>query len=405
MLKIDIEACIGCGLCAENCSFGAISVENGSAVVGDNCTLCGTCVDVCEVGALSIERAEKVQTTDLDQWSGIWIYAEYRNGKLAPVSFELLGVGSRLARQRGVSLSAVLLGSGLGDGAKDLIAHGADTVYQIDDIALVDFSDDSYANVMEDLIREYKPEVVLAGATAIGRSFIPRLATLLATGLTADCTNLEIREEDGVLLQTRPAFGGNIMATIECPHTRPQMATVRPLVMRPNEYNESRQGEIVKVKPDPARLRSRVRVIRSVIEEGEQVKLTEADIVVAGGRGLENEKGFALVKELADTLGGAVAASRAAVDSGWITYPHQVGQTGKTVCPQIYFACGISGAIQHLVGMQSADTIIAINKDEAAPIFNVSTYGIVGDIFEVMPKLIEKLGERRLASKSIDGEG
>ncbi|HIJ79632.1 MAG: electron transfer flavoprotein subunit alpha [Desulfobulbaceae bacterium] len=394
MLRIDIEACIGCGVCEDTCTFGAIKVEDGHAVVGDGCTLCGSCVDVCEVDALVIEREESVFKTKIDEWAGVWVYAEYRHGRIAPVAIELLGVGRKLADQRQAPLSAVLIGSKLDGQGEELVAYGADKVYVVDDPALASFTDDSYGNVLTDLAQEHKPEIILAGATAIGRSFIPRVATSLAAGLTADCTNLEIREEDGALLQTRPAFGGNIMATIVCPHTRPQMATVRPLVMKPLVRDDARRGEIVLVTPEPSRLVSRVKVLESVIEDLDQVNLTEADIVVAGGRGLENEKGFAMIKELADVLGGAVAASRAAVDSGWVPYPHQVGQTGKTVAPKIYIACGISGAIQHLVGMQSADTIIAINRDADAPIFDVATYGIVGDVFEVVPKLIEKFKQR-----------
>ena len=394
MLKIDIEACIGCGVCEDTCTFDAITVEDGHAVVGDGCTLCGSCVDVCEVDALTIEREESTFTTNIDEWAGVWVYAEYRHGRIAPVAIELLGVGRKLADQRQVPLSAVLIGSKLDGQAEELVACGADKVYVVDDPALESFTDDSYGNVLTDLAKEHKPEIILAGATAIGRSFIPRVATSLAAGLTADCTDLGIREEDGALLQTRPAFGGNIMATIVCPHTRPQMATVRPLVMKPLDRDEGRSGEIVKVAPNPARLASRVKVLESVVEDLDQVNLTEADIVVSGGRGLENEKGFEMIKELADALGGAVAASRAAVDSGWVPYPHQVGQTGKTVAPKIYIACGISGAIQHLVGMQSADTIIAINRDADAPIFDVATYGIVGDVFEVVPKLIEKFKQR-----------
>jgi electron transfer flavoprotein alpha subunit len=395
MLKIDVDACIGCGVCEDTCTFGAIKVEDGVAVVGDNCTFCGNCVDVCEVEALSIDMPEKTGGADLGDWSGVWVYAEFRDGRIAPVAMELLGVGRKLADQRGVELAAVLLGSGLDGKGADLVAAGADKVYQIDDPALQHFTDDAYANVIEDLVNEHKPEIVLAGATAIGRSFIPRLATLLATGLTADCTDLDIREEDGVLLQTRPAFGGNIMATIECPHTRPQMATVRPLVMKPNERDDSRKGEIIEVSPDPARMESRVKVLNSVREESDEVNINEADVLVSGGRGLESEKGFEMIRELAGLFGGASAASRAAVDSGWIPYPHQVGQTGKTVCPKIYIACGISGAVQHMVGMQSSDTIVVINRDENAPIFDVATYGIVGDVFEVLPKLISRLKERQ----------
>ncbi len=396
MLKIDTELCIACGLCEEACTFGAISVgEEGYAVVNEACTLCGSCVDVCEVEALSIDRPESDLQTDLSQWSGVWVYAEYRNGRVAPVSYELLGIGRKLAEQRQVSLAAVIFGSGLENVGRELVAFGADKVFMVDDPALDAFTDDAYGNMLEDLIREHKPEIVLAGATAIGRSFIPRVATQLGAGLTADCTQLEINEEDGALLQTRPAFGGNIMATIICRRTRPQMATVRPNVMKANPYDSDRQGDIVEVKPDPARLVSRVKVIRSVQEEGDLVNICEADVVIAGGRGMENEKGFALIHDLAEVTGGAVAASRAVVDAGLVGYAHQVGQTGKTVCPKLYVACGISGAIQHMVGMQSSDTIIAINRDSEAPIFDIATYGVVGDAFEIIPKVIEKIKAQR----------
>ena len=396
MLQIDIEACTGCGVCEENCPFDAIEVVEGHAVVNEKCTLCGACVEDCEAEALLIEDDGKEAQADFGEWSGVCVYAEYRNGRIAPVAFELLGIGRQLADQRNVPLSAILLGSGLDDRAEALISHGADTVYKVDDPALAHFTDDAYGNLLEDIIREHKPEIVLAGATAIGRSCIPRVATLLATGLTADCTHLAIREEDGVLLQTRPAFGGNIMATIECPFTRPQMATVRPNVMKPLTGDPDRQGRIIDFTPAPERLKSRVTVLRTEFGAADEVNLNEADIVISGGRGLEDEKGFALIRELADVLGGAVAASRAAVDSGWIPYSHQVGQTGKTVCPKIYIACGISGAIQHLVGMQSSDIIVAINRDPDAPIFDVATYGIVGDLFEVVPRLIEKVRQGRV---------
>jgi len=395
MLRIEIETCIGCGVCEEECTFAAIEVVDGVAVVNEKCTLCGSCVDSCEAGALTIEREEKAVQADLAEWSGIMIYAEFRHGKVVPVSFELLGIGRQLADQQKVPLIAVLLGSGLGNAAGDLVSYGADIVYQVDDPALEYFSDEIYGSILEDVVREQKPEIVLAGATAIGRSFIPLVATSLATGLTADCTQLAIRPEDGVLLQTRPAFGGNIMATIECPYTRPQMATVRPRVMKAAEQDQNRKGEIINYQPQPDRLQSRVKVLRSVLEEQDQINITEGEIIVAGGRGLDNEKGFELIKQLADAVGGAVGASRAAVDSEWIAYPHQVGQTGKTVNPKLYIACGISGAIQHVVGMQSSEAIVAINKDPHAPIFDVATYGIVGDLFEVVPKLIEKIKERR----------
>ncbi len=395
MLIVDSEKCIGCGVCEENCPFGAIAVVDGCAVVSDGCTLCGSCVETCEVEALHLEGAEKKARTDLKEWSGIWVFAEYRHGRVAPVAYELLGIGRQLADQRGVPLSAVFLGSGIEDQAGLLIAAGADTVFLVDDPFLEDYREDVYGRVLVELIREHKPEVVLAGATAIGRSVIPQVATVLGAGLTADCTGLAIREEDGMLLQTRPAFGGNVMATIVCPHSRPQMATVRPKVMVPAEPDPDRCGEVIRVVPAAGMLSSKVEVLGSVRSEQDQVNIQEVEILVSGGRGMENEKGFELIRELAAELGGAVAASRAAVDSGWISYPHQVGQTGKTVCPKLYIACGISGAIQHLVGMQSAETIVAINRDENAPIFDIATYSLVGDLFDIVPLLTTRIREGR----------
>jgi electron transfer flavoprotein alpha subunit len=395
MLIVDKDKCIGCGVCEANCPFGAITVEDGCAVVNDQCNLCGACVEICEPQALRIEGSEKSNRVNLDDWSGIWVFAEFRHGVIAPVSFELLGVGRKLADARGVPLSAMVFGSGGETSAGELIAYGADQVYVVDDPRLAQYREDVYGRVLENLIRDQQPEVVLAGATAIGRSFIPQVANALNAGLTADCTHLDIRPEDGMLLQTRPAFGGNIMATIECPHSRPQMATVRPKVMAPLVPDPARQGEVIRVLVSDEALQSRVEVLESVLSRQDKVNIQEVDILVAGGRGLENEKGFELLRELAEELGGAVAASRAAVDAGWIPYPHQVGQTGKTVCPKLYIACGISGAIQHAVGMQSSETIVAINRDENAPIFDIATYSLVGDLFEIVPLLTRKIRENR----------
>ncbi len=397
MLIINKELCIGCGICADQCPFAAIEIQDGVAVVGEACTLCGSCVEACDVGALSMEVAEKSVKADLDAWSGVWVFCEYRLGELAPVSLELLGAGRRLADLRGVKLTAVLFGHQTGDTAEKLIAHGADVVYRCDQQQLATYAEDTFAALLTTLIKEYRPEIVLAGATAIGRSFIPGVATSVDAGLTADCTALDIREEDGALMQTRPAFGGNIMATIVCPSSRPQMATVRPKVMRELEFDGGRSGEIIDVVPSAQQLQSRVRVLESVVAQGAKVNIQEADILISGGRGLDTPKGFELLQQLADVLGAKISASRAAVDAGWIPYPHQVGQTGKTVAPKLYIACGISGAVQHVAGMQSSETIVAINRDPHAAIFNVADFGIVGDLYEIVPKLIKRIEEHRRA--------
>ena len=349
----------------------------------------------CDSGAIKSEELDKNAPLDPASCSGVWVFSEFRRGALASVSLELLGIGRKLADSRKVPLSAILIGYETGEAARQLIGHGADFVYRVEDPSLVYFTDDAYGAILTDLIREHKPEIVLAGATAIGRSFIPAVANILNTGLTGDCTELSIREEDGALLQTKPAFGGNIMATIVCLHSRPQMSTVRPKVMAPLPFDGDRQGQIIDVTPSQAQLVSRVRVLELVVSEQDNVNIQDASILVAGGRGLDSAKGFSLMHELADSLGGAVAATRASVDAGWISYPHQVGQTGKTVAPQLYIACGISGALQHTAGMQSAETVVAINRDKNAPIFGMADFGLVGDLFEIVPKLITRIADKR----------
>lgn len=395
MLRIDQEKCTACGICEGSCAFGAIAVQGEYAVVNEQCRLCGSCVENCPSGALSLDKVESHPQEDLSAYHGIMVFAECRHGILAPVTHELLGIGRKLADQRGAGLAVVVLGEGLDRYAPALIASGADTVLLVQHKALAQFQEDIYARLLARIIRERKPEVVLAGATAIGCSVVPYVATLLGTGLTADCTGLSIREEDGLLLQTRPAFGGNIMATIECPNTRPQMATVRPKVMTPAEPDPSRKGEVLQIVPADDEVQSAVTVLESVQSAGDQVNIQEVEALVAGGRGLGSEKGFALLRELADEMNASVAASRAAVDAGWIPYPHQVGQTGKTVCPKLYVACGISGAVQHTVGMQSSKVVVAINRDPEAPIFNVASYGLVGDLYEIIPELTRQLREAK----------
>jgi electron transfer flavoprotein alpha subunit len=370
-------------------------MRDGKAYLNESCTMCGACLESCEFKA--IERSEDeivADVPDLSSYKGVWVFAEQHKGSIASVTLELLGEGRKLADKRKTKLSAVLIGHDIKNKTKDLIAHGADSVYVADDPALKDFNDDPYSAVLATLARLHKPEIILAGATAIGRSFIPKVACMLHTGLTADCTGLDIDPENGNLLQTRPAFGGNIMATIITPNHRPQVATVRHKVMKSADPDSSRTGDIIDIKFNSQGV-IRTRVTSTVEDVTQAVNICEADIIVSGGRGLGDPKYFALIEELAKTIGGAVGASRAAVDAGWIPYSHQVGQTGKTVCPKLYIACGISGAIQHLAGMQSSDVIVAINKDPHAPIFNVATYGIVGDVMEVVPLMIKKIKELR----------
>ncbi len=325
---------------------------------------------------------------DTSQYQDVWIYAEQREGKLHSVAFELLGAGRQLADGLGQKLVAVLLGHGMRPAADELIAYGADRVHYLDSPAFEKFQDEPYSQALGELAEEHKPAIILAGATSVGRSFIPRVAARLQTGMTADCTGLAIDPEQKILLGTRPAYGGNIMATIICPEKRPQMATVRHKVMKPLPRDGSRRGEVLVRELPEANLPVRARVIQVVKELEDTCNLAEADIIVTGGRGVGSQENFKLIHDLASAIGGAVGASRAVVDSGWMPYSHQVGQTGKTVCPKIYFAIGVSGAIQHLAGMQSSDVIIAINNNPDAEIFKVATFGIVGDLNEVVPELI-----------------
>ena len=327
---------------------------------------------------------------NISDYQGIWVFAEQRHGELQKVSLEILGESRRLADELGVKLTAVLLGNNIGHLANKLGEFGADEVLVADHKELEDYTTDGYTKVLCELVNDRKPGIFFIGATFIGRDLGPRVAARLKTGLTADCTSLAVEVEDGALLATRPAFGGNIMATIACPNHRPQMATVRPGVFsRLTEKNYDYKVENVNVELEASDIRT---TILEVVKANKQViDISEAKIIVSGGRGVGSKENFSLLQELADTLGGVVGGSRGAVDKGWIERDYQVGQTGKTVRPSIYIACGISGAIQHVAGMQESDMIIAINKDESAPIMKVADYAIVGDLNKVIPEMINEL--------------
>lgn len=390
-LHLIEDKCKGCKLCVSACPFGAIEVVNKMAVIKDNCTGCGACVDACKFGALYVDEVEQ-KNDHLDEYKNVWILIEQRANKITPVSIELLGEGRKIADLLGVELVAVLLGDESAESlSDDLIAYGADKVLFAHSPVLYTYRTESYTKVLTELIQERKPEIVLLGATHIGRDLGPRLSCRLKAGLTADCTKLSVDLEERNLEQTRPAFGGNIMATILTPNHRPQMATVRPGVMERPVKDTSRKGEVIKVNANIEEDDVRTKVKEFVKAAKKIVNLEEAQIIVSGGRGLGGPEGFKVIEDLANELGGEVGSSRAAVDAGWIDHDHQCGQTGKTVRPQLYVACGISGAIQHLAGMQESQCIVAINKNPEAPIFNVADVGLVGDLYKVIPVLIEEL--------------
>jgi electron transfer flavoprotein alpha subunit len=389
------EKCIACGQCLEVCPFGVLSLEGETLVIGEGCNLCGACVEVCEVEALALPQVEGPAPRPGVPPDGVWVFAEQRHGTLGPVTSELLGEGRRLAQALEVQVAAVLFGEGVAHLAPTLLAAGAHKVYLVEHPLLKDFLEEPHSKVLTELAQKFQPEIILAGATYLGRAFIPRVAAALKTGLTADCTAFAIDPEKRLLLQTRPAFGGNIMATIITPRSYPQMATARPGVFKPAPGAPSADGRVIRVEPTSLEAAGRSRFMETVAEIKERIPLAAAEVVVAGGRGLKEAKNFRLLEELADLLGGAVGATRGAVDAGWIPYAHQIGQTGKTVSPKLYIACGISGAAQHLVGMQSSDFIVAINKDPQAPILRVADVGLVGDLFEIIPALIQEIKKDR----------
>jgi electron transfer flavoprotein alpha subunit len=399
-LIIYQEKCTLCGQCVEVCPFGVLALERDTLVIGEGCTLCGACVEVCPEGALELPEMAGPLPRPAAPPDGVWVFAEQRRGKLAPVALELLGEARRLAAQLGVRVAAVILGEQVEHLAPTLLAGGADKVYFTEALELADFVEGPYTLALSNIARRYQPEIILAGATCVGRAFIPQVAAALKTGLTADCTAFAIDPERRLLLQTRPAFGGNIMATIITPRTFPQMATARPGVFKRLVSPHSKDGQVIRVDAAALKAPNPGRFVRTVEEIKERLPLSEAEVIVAGGRGLKEARHFRLLEELADLLGGAVGATRGAVDAGWIPYAHQIGQTGKTVAPKLYIAAGISGAAQHVVGMQGSDFIVAINKDPDAPIFKVANIGLVGDLFEILPALIQEIKKDRTSDGS-----
>ncbi len=398
-IRVIVQNCVGCGLCVKACPYEAIALTGPvgaregkpSAVIDlGKCTLCGACVEACKRYQAIVITRTTYKGQDVSKYSGICVYAEHRRGKLASVVPEIIGAARELKKDLDQPVCAILVGSGVRAYTDELLSYGVDQVWMIDNPGIGDFDEDVQAELVTQIILEKRPGIFLGGGTVVGRSLLPRVAARILTGLTADCTELTVDPATKFLRQTRPAFGGNIMATILTQNHRPQMATVRHKVMKPAEKVPAPAGKVIELSHIPIP-QSKLEFLEFVEEKTSTVNLVEADVIVSGGRGIKDPKNFELIERLALATGGAVGASRAAVDAGWIPYSHQVGQTGKTVKPKVYIACGISGAIQHLAGMKGSDMIIAINSDANAPIFDVANYGIVGDLFQVIPELIRRL--------------
>jgi len=428
--KLIPGKCIACGArCQSSCPEDAIEMnDKGEPIINiEKCIGCRKCVKVCPAEALEMfytpeeqkilaQIAASAKGTDtievsigeaaalaqIKEYRGVWVFVEHTEGEPATVSWELLGAGGKLAKTLGVELCSVVVGDKVEQLCQESFAYGASRVYLLDAPVFHYYRTETYNKAICYLVKKYKPEILLMGATGLGRDLAGAVATKLNTGLTADCTGLDV-DDKGFLLQTRPAFGGNIMATIFTERTRPQMSTVRPHVMLLPCKDTLHKGEIIRESFQIKEEDVSVKVLEVIKDQRAECDIAAAEVIVSGGRGMQGSENFVMLQQLADELGGVVGCSRAVVEAGWMPAERQVGQTGKTVRPKIYIACGISGAIQHLVGMQSSDVIIAINQDKNAPIFEVATYGIVGDVFQVVPAIIDYIRDIRtgkICSKS-----
>jgi electron transfer flavoprotein alpha subunit len=390
---VEVDLCSGCKRCLKACPYGAVEMKEGKALILERCTSCGACLQVCKEKAIQTD-VEPRTVPDFSDRKGIWVFAEQRGGQLHQVSLELMGKARELGTFLGQEISALLLGENVAGLSEILIEHGADQVFLAEHSALKDYRTTAYTKVIEELVKEYRPNILLMGATHIGRDLAPRVSRRVGVGLTADCTELSIDPQEQILLQTRPAFGGNVMATIANRYSRPQMATVRPGVME--AVAKRGKGNIVShsVSLDEGQIGTRI--LELVKEKKKKVNLTAAKVIVAGGRGAGDAGGFRVLEELAAMFGGEVAGTRVAVEEGWIPPERQVGQTGQSVRPELYVACGISGAIQHRAGMMNSRYIVAVNKDARAPIFQVADWGLVGDLHELIPEIIEQLKRQKV---------
>lgn len=396
MIKV-LPNCIGCGKCVTVCPFGALTLVDRKAVPNNACTLCGACVPNCPVKALQLP-AKTAEVKDLSAYKDIWVFVELIDvkgvQKIRPVTLELLTKARELAAQLGQSVCAVIMGANNAAHFAELSAYGATKIYSVSGAGYAQYNTEAYGSALVQLINKYKPAAIFYPSTYLGRDLSPRVAAETFAGLTADCTGLSVK--NGNIVQTRPAFGGNIMADIVCPNHRPQMSTVRPNVMPKIALPAAAPAQVFEEAIPLSAKAAKVRVLKTEMDPAQEIeKLDEAEIVISGGRGLKTQENFEVINQLACVLGGAVGASRAAIDAGWKAKDHQVGQSGVTVKPKLYVACGISGAIQHTVGMQDSDVIIAINKDARAPIFNFAKYGIVGDVQQILPKVLDAVKESK----------